>query len=98
MTNYINKYSLSAVGNPDKDEMNYSINILQKIYNRIKKVEISSFLKTTAYLEPKKFEKYLKENVYNNFDKYISIAAIDDIHNLTDYAKSIILQVCRIKL
>lgn len=93
ISNYINKYSLNTLGNQNKDEMNYSINILQKIYNKIKKVEIASFLKTSAYLDPKKFETYLKENVYNNFDKYISISAVDDIHNLTDYAKSIILQV-----
>jgi hypothetical protein len=93
MSNYINKYSLNAIGNSNKEEMNYSINILQKIYNKMKKVEISNFLKTSAYLEPQKFEIYLKENVYNNFDKYNSISSIDEISNLTDYAKSIILQV-----
>ena len=30
----------------------------------LKKIEISSILKTTAYLDPKKFEEYLKNNVY----------------------------------
>jgi hypothetical protein len=91
IANYVNKYTLSL--SLEHVDMNYSINILQKIYNNIKKIEIPSFLKTTAYLDPKKFEDYLNENVYGNFDKYLSISAIDDIYNFTDYAKSTILQI-----
>jgi hypothetical protein len=91
IANYVNKYTLSV--NLEHVDMNYSINILQKIYNNIKKIEIPSFLKTTAYLDPKKFEDYLNDNVYKNFDKYISISAIDDLYNFTDYAKSTILQI-----
>jgi hypothetical protein len=95
IANYVNKCTLLVLHSNilERDELNYSINLLQKIYNNIKKVEIPSFLKTTAYLDPKKFEDYLKDNVYKNFDKYISISAIDDISNFTDYAKSTILQI-----
>ena len=92
IANYVNKCTLLYQGSI-QPELNYSINILQKIYNSIKKVEISSFLKTSAYLDPIKFEAYLKKNVYNNFDKYVSISAVQDLHNFTDYAKSTILQI-----
>ena len=92
IANFVNKCTLLYKGSIQQ-ELNYSINILQKIYNNIKKVEISSFLKTSAYLDPIKFEEYLKKNVYNNFDKYVSISAVQDLHNFTDYAKSTILQI-----
>jgi len=76
-----------------ENESNYSINILQKIYNNIKKIEVPSFLKSTAYNDPKKFEEYLKLHVYDNFDKYLNVSAVKDIHDFTDYAKSTILQI-----
>jgi len=95
IANYVNKCSVYVLNSNllECQELNYSINLLQKIYNNIKKVEISSFLKTTAYLDPKMFEDYLNENVYKNFDKYLTLSSIDDIYNFTDYAKSTILQI-----
>lgn len=92
ISNYVNKCTLLVLSF-DREEANYAINILNKIYNNIKKVEVSSFLKTTAYLDPRKFEDYLKENVYKNFDKYLTLSALDDIYNYTDSAKSTILQI-----
>lgn len=92
MSNFVNKCTYNTVSMHDEAKK-YSLNIMQKIYNNIKKIEISSFLKTTAYLEPKNFEDYLKKNVYKNFDKYLAISAISDLHNFTDYAKASILQL-----
>ena len=83
---------MSNIININLKKNEYSLNIMQRIYNNIKKVEISSFLKTSAYHDPKKFEEYLNNNVYQNFDKYLSISAISDVHNFTDYAKSSVFQ------
>lgn len=92
MANFVSKCSLNTVS-INNEAKKYSLNLLQKVYNNIKKIEISSVLKTTAYLEPDEFEKYLKENLYGNFDKYLPISAISDLHNFTDYSQSSILQL-----
>ena len=92
LANFASKSSFNSIVIKDEAK-NFSLNILQKVYNNIKKIEISSFLKTTAYLDPKNFEKYLQDNVYKYFDKYYSISEITDLHNFSDYAKSSVLQI-----
>ena len=90
LANFISKFNLIE---DQEHSFKYSINIVQKIYNNIKKIEVPGLLKTTAYLEPKKFEDYLKKNVYLQFDKYLSISDIQEISNFSDFAKSCSIQM-----
>ena len=91
MSNYLNQYTINP--SLQRDSMNYSVNLLQKIYNNIKKIEIPPTLKTSAYLNPEKFRNYLKTHVKKNYDKYMSLSSINDIFSPSDYAKSTKLQL-----
>ena len=91
MSSYLNQYTINP--SLQRDSMNYSVNLLQKIYNNIKKIEIPPTLKTSAYLNPEKFRNYLKTHVKKNYDKYMSLSSINDIYSPSDYAKSTKLQL-----
>ena len=91
MSNYLNQYTINQ--SLQTESMNYSVNLLQKIYNNIKKIEIPPTLKTSAYLNPEKFRNYLKTHVKKNYDKYMSLSSINDIYSPSDYAKSTKLQL-----
>lgn len=94
ISNYMNQYIIDNSLNQSQNEgMNYSVNLLQKIYNNIKKIEIPPMLKTSAYLDPEKFQNYLKTHVKKNFDKYTSLSSLNDIYSPSDYAKSTKLQL-----
>ena len=94
IANYMNHYLVNNNGFAStKEGMNYSVNLLQKIYNNVKKIEIPSLIKTSAYLDPEKFTNYLKTHVKKNFDKYLSMSSLDDIYSPADYAKNTKLQI-----
>ena len=94
IANYMNQYLVCNNGFASvKEGMNYSVNLLQKIYNNIKKIEIPPMIKTTAYLDPEKFRNYIKTHVKKNFDKYLSISSLNDIYSPADYAKNTKLQI-----
>ena len=87
----MNEYTINPTGR--SEIMNYSVNLLQKIYNNVKKIEIPATLKTCAYLDPEKFRNYLKTHVKINFDKYLTLANVNDIYSPGDYTKSTKLQI-----
>ena len=91
MSNYMNQYTINPTGRGEI--MNFSVNLLQKIYNNIKKIEIPPTLKTSAYLEAEKFQNYYKTHVKKNYDKYLSLASVNDIFSPGDYSKSTKLQL-----
>ena len=91
MSNYMNRYTINPI--LQTESMNYSVNLLQKLYNNIKKIEIPPTLKTTAYLDPEKFQNYLKTHVKKNYDKYLTLSSINDIYSPSDYTKSTKLQL-----
>ena len=91
MSNYMNQYTINPTGRGEI--MNFSVNLLQKIYNNIKKIEIPPTLKTSAYLEAEKFQIYYKTHVKKNYDKYLSLASVNDIFSPGDYSKSTKLQL-----
>ena len=91
MSNYMNQYTINPTGRGEV--MNFSVNLLQKIYNNIKKIEIPPTLKTSAYLEAEKFQNYYKTHVKKNYDKYLSLASVNDIYSPGDYSKSTKLQL-----
>ena len=91
MSNYMNQYTINPTGRGET--MNFSVNLLQKIYNNIKKIEIPPTLKTSAYLEAEKFQNYYKTHVKKNYDKYLSLASVNDIFSPGDYSKSTKLQL-----
>ena len=94
IANYMNHYLVNNNGFAfTKEGMNYSVNLLQKIYNNIKKIEIPSLIKTSAYLDPEKFTNYLQTHVKKNFDKYLSMSSLNDIYSPADYAKNTKLQI-----
>ena len=91
MSNYMNQYTINPTGRGEI--MNFSVNLLQKIYNNIKKIEIPPTLKTSAYLEAEKFQNYYKTHVKKNYDKFLSLASVNDIFSPGDYSKSTKLQL-----
>ena len=91
MSNYMNQYTINPTGRGEI--MNFRVNLLQKIYNNIKKIEIPPTLKTSAYLEAEKFQNYYKTHVKKNYDKFLSLASVNDIFSPGDYSKSTKLQL-----
>ena len=92
ISNYMNQYIINPSLNHNEG-MNYSVNLLQKIYNNIKKIEIPPMLKTSAYLDPEQFQNYLNTHVKKNYDKYTTLSSLNDIYSPSDYAKSTKLQL-----
>ena len=88
----MNQYIINPSLNHNEG-MNYSVNLLQKIYNNIKKIEIPPMLKTSAYLDPEQFQNYLNTHVKKNYDKYTTLSSLNDIYSPSDYAKSTKLQL-----